>query len=75
MLHFCKEASVYLYCISSVNLHTGKESGITGKYCIINKKWQWFVFIDESLPLPSFVNRAIWSAKPRLAIILCILVH
>ena len=34
--------------------HIGErqESGITMKYCVINKEWQWYVFIDESLACP-----------------------
>ena len=30
-----------------------QESGITMKYCVINKEWQWFVSIDESLAWPT----------------------
>jgi hypothetical protein len=35
------------------NIRERHESGITMKYCDINKEWQWYVFIEESLAWPT----------------------
>ena len=32
---------------SETKLPISTDSGSTMKYCVINKEWQWFVFIDD----------------------------